>query len=47
MYRYRYIYTYVYACMQVSRMEAIAVRDEALKLSSKASSYKRPLDAVT
>ena len=27
-------------------MEAIAVRDEALKLSGKASGYKRPLDAV-
>ena len=30
----------------VSRMEAIAVRDEALRLTSKASSYKRPLDCV-
>ena len=30
----------------VSRMEAIAVRDEALKLSNKASTYRRPLDCV-
>ena len=30
----------------VSRMEAIAVRDEALKLSSRAATYKRPLDCV-
>ena len=43
-----------YECMRqlhntfsvVARMEAIAVRDEALKLSGKASGYKRPLDAV-
>ena len=30
----------------VSRMEAIAVRDAALALHTKASQYKRPLDAV-
>ncbi|CAE7837055.1 unnamed protein product [Symbiodinium sp. CCMP2592] len=30
----------------VSRMEAIAVRDEALKLPARARAYKRPLDVV-